>query len=199
MRQWSNQHWFRQWLVAWSAPSHYQNQCWNIVSKTLRNKLQWIFSRNSNIFIQENAFESVVCEKAAILSRPQWVNSLLHVTRQWKRMGLSGCPCSPPAIPLTEEVDGKPWFFWCCLSPVVPAGILKVTRVIWQLGSSCNVHLSYQHIEGILPKGPYLPCVSMAGRALLAGYHWYTCLCVIHWNEKVILMTFSSLAALKVK
>ena len=26
--------------------------------------------------------------------------------------------------------------------------------------------------EGILPKGAYLPCVSMAGRALLAGYHW---------------------------
>ena len=76
MRQWSNQHWFRQWLVACSAPSHYQNQCWNIVNKTLRNKLQWIFSRNSNIFIQENAFESVVCEKVAILSRPQWVNSL---------------------------------------------------------------------------------------------------------------------------
>ena len=25
-------------------------------------------------------------------------------------------------------------------------------------------------IEGILPKGPYLPCVSMADRALLAGY-----------------------------
>ena len=29
------------------------------------------------------------------------------------------------------------------------------------------------HIEGILPKGPYLPCVSMAGRSLLAGYHRY--------------------------
>ena len=26
-------------------------------------------------------------------------------------------------------------------------------------------------MEGILPKGPYLPWVSMAGRALLAGYH----------------------------
>ena len=24
---------------------------------------------------------------------------------------------------------------------------------------------------GILPKGPYLPCISMAGRALMAGYH----------------------------
>ena len=27
------------------------------------------------------------------------------------------------------------------------------------------------NVEGILPKGPYPPCVSMAGRALLAGYH----------------------------
>ena len=30
------------------------------------------------------------------------------------------------------------------------------------------------YIEGILPKGLYLPCVSMAGRAFLAGYHRYT-------------------------
>ena len=28
-----------------------------------------------------------------------------------------------------------------------------------------------KHIEGILLKGPYLPCLHMAGRALLAGYH----------------------------
>ena len=33
-------HWFRQWLVAYSAPSHYLNQCWNTVNLTLRNKLQ---------------------------------------------------------------------------------------------------------------------------------------------------------------
>ena len=31
----------------------------------------------------------------------------------------------------------------------------------------------YSHIEGILPKGPFLSCVSMAGTALLAGYHRY--------------------------
>ena len=44
--------------------------------------------------------------------------------------------------------------------------------------SKCSIHqlqLYIYHItpykEGILPKGPYLPCVSMAGRALLAGYH----------------------------
>ena len=29
---------------------------------------------NSDIFIQENAFENVVCETTAILSRPQCVN-----------------------------------------------------------------------------------------------------------------------------
>ena len=32
------------------------------------------FIRNSNIFIQENALENVVCEMASILSRPQCVN-----------------------------------------------------------------------------------------------------------------------------
>ena len=59
--------------IAWTAPSHYLNQCWNIIDWTLRNTLQWNLSRNYNIFIQENVFESVVCEMAAILSRPQCV------------------------------------------------------------------------------------------------------------------------------
>ena len=34
------------------------------------------FNRNFNIFIQENVLESVVCEMAAILSRPQCVKSV---------------------------------------------------------------------------------------------------------------------------
>ena len=37
-------------------------------------KLQWNFNQNSNIFIQENAFENVICEMTSILSRPQCVN-----------------------------------------------------------------------------------------------------------------------------
>ena len=73
MRRWSNHHWFRQWLVAWSAPNHYLNQCWDIVNWTLRNKLQWNFNQNTNIFIQKNAFENIVCETVAILFRPQCV------------------------------------------------------------------------------------------------------------------------------
>ena len=40
-----------------SAPSHHLNQCWNFVYWTRRNKLQWNFNRNSNIFIKENVFQ----------------------------------------------------------------------------------------------------------------------------------------------
>ena len=36
-------------------PSHYLNQCWDIVNWTRRNK-HWNFIWNSYIFIQENAF-----------------------------------------------------------------------------------------------------------------------------------------------
>ena len=47
------------------------------------------------------------------------------------------------------------------LLPTNGSLVLEVWRYINKLHS---------HVEGILPKGPYLPCVSMAGRALLAGY-----------------------------
>ena len=64
-------HWFRQWLVACSALSHYLNQCWNIVNWTFRNKLQWNFNH-------------VVCKMASILSRPQWVNHrMCFVCLKW--------------------------------------------------------------------------------------------------------------------
>ena len=38
---------------------------------------------------------------------------------------------------------------------------------------TCMYMTHYSHFEGILLKGPYLPCVSMAGRALLAGYRGF--------------------------
>ena len=59
------------------APSHFLNQCWNIVNWTLVNNLQWNFNRNSSIFIQENAFENVVCKIASISSRPQCVKQTM--------------------------------------------------------------------------------------------------------------------------
>ena len=62
--------------------SCYRNQCPLIVDWTLRNKLQWNFNKYSYFFVQENAFENVICEKAAILSQPQCVKEQhLEMTR----------------------------------------------------------------------------------------------------------------------
>ena len=47
-----------------------------LVYWTLKNKLQWNFDRNYNIFIKKNAFESVVCKMATILPRLQCANEL---------------------------------------------------------------------------------------------------------------------------
>ena len=40
-----------------------------------------------------------------------------------------------------------------------------------QVPNRVNSHRSKDHIDGILPKGPYPPSLRMADRALLAGYH----------------------------
>ena len=49
----------------------------------------------------------------------------------------------------------------------------RVLRVCVNLPTVAELRNRSAYIEGILPKGPYLPCVSMAGRALLAGYPRY--------------------------
>ena len=64
------------WLVAWPAPSHNLNECWNIVNWTIGNKPQWNLKRNSYIFTEENALENVVWKMVAILSRPQCVDTI---------------------------------------------------------------------------------------------------------------------------
>ena len=78
-----NHHWFRQWLVAWSVPSHHLNPCWNIDNWTFWNKLLWNFNWNSNNFIQGYPFEVAVWKMVAVLSRPQWV-SLYNRVAFWQ-------------------------------------------------------------------------------------------------------------------
>ena len=50
MHQETNHHWLRQWLFAWTTPSHYLNQCWYVVNWTLKNKRQWILSEFNFLF-----------------------------------------------------------------------------------------------------------------------------------------------------
>ena len=54
------------------SSDHRQAIIWSnagiLFNQTPRNKIQWKIYQNSYIFIQENAFENVACEIAAILS-----------------------------------------------------------------------------------------------------------------------------------
>ena len=65
------------WRVACSAPSLYLNQYRLILNGTLRNIILWNSIKNTQIFTHENAFETVVCEMAVILTRGKWVNKML--------------------------------------------------------------------------------------------------------------------------
>ena len=56
-----------------------------------------------------------------------------------------------------------PYLGWLSLDPFVPRELLVHYSVV----------ILSDYIKGILTKGPHLPCVSMGGRALLAGYPWY--------------------------
>ena len=73
----SVQHCFRKWLVAYSAPSHYLNQCRVIINWIIRNKFQWNFNQNTKLLIHENAFENIVSKMMAILSMGRWVKHFL--------------------------------------------------------------------------------------------------------------------------
>ena len=73
MRRKTDHLWFRYWLVACSVPSHHLNQC---CVSFIGKKLPWNFHRNSYILTQQNTFRNVASKMAAILSRPQCVNSI---------------------------------------------------------------------------------------------------------------------------
>ena len=103
----THQHWFRQWLVAWSVPSHCLNQCWGIVNWTLRNKLQWNFNQNSQLFIHKDAFENVVWKMAAILSWAQCGHGLTFTCHYATRMcDVHGESCMEAYWP-TSHVDSQ--------------------------------------------------------------------------------------------
>ena len=63
------QHWFRSWLVACSAPSHYLHRCWLVVNCTPVDKFQWHWNGNYIICIKIVRLKMASVEIAAILSR----------------------------------------------------------------------------------------------------------------------------------
>ena len=107
-------HWFRLWPVAYLAPSHYLHQWWVIVNWILRNTLQWNFNQNTKLIIHENAFENIVCEVAAILSRGRWVY------RDWSAWRFIINVLLEFATPSIAHLDI--WYLSCLLLSHTPCG-----------------------------------------------------------------------------
>ena len=76
------QHWFRWWIVAYAEQSHYLYQVWFIVNYTIRNKLQWNFNQNTNLFIHENASKNIVWETVAFCTGVDELNVTLYLLSQ---------------------------------------------------------------------------------------------------------------------
>ena len=102
-------------------PSHYLNQCWNVVNWTFRDKLQWNCNWNSNIFIEENVFENVIWKMASILSWPQFVKypKWYCITKSPPLDSFKGYSSEGVVIMLTmgqtKSIHLKQWYtLWSC-------------------------------------------------------------------------------------
>ena len=94
------------------------------------------------------------CEKSVSGHSNDWVSYLSH----W--FVCKACLMSDPGIQTgARELAEDARLLSSCLNSLPPG---------W-CGRNLKTQLKTQ-FEGILPKGPYPPCVSMAGRVLLAGY-----------------------------
>ena len=96
------------------APSHYLNQCRNIVNFTDRNKLQWNVNQYTYIFSQENTFENAICEMAAILSRSQCIKCR-HLSCG-KRNIFSSTECTPNNLRNRSKLWPE---IWCKYDDVI--------------------------------------------------------------------------------
>ena len=136
-------------------PSHFQNQCKIIVN--------WTFGKNFIEILKQNTtfFWSKLSLKMSSPKRQPFCLSL-HVLSQWlpyKAQYIAIYINFQDAQQLAEWRQGM----------VCP---LQVRSLMWILYSSL-----FYYIQSILPKGPYLPCLRMADRALLAGYPQYILSC----------------------
>ena len=117
-----------QWLVAWPALSHYLNQCWNIVNWTPVHEIQWNLNPNSNIFIQENAFENVVWKMAAILSRHQWVKGwgiTCEIALRWTSLDLTDGKLTLVRVMAWCQQATSHYLSQCWLRSMSPYGITR--------------------------------------------------------------------------
>ena len=149
--------------MAYSALSHYLNQCWIIVNSTPRNKLQRNFNQNTKFFI-ENVTKTIVCETAAILSKGRWVNCVLtyqppYICQEQFHGHHVAQTDGPHMVLCTYNYDGQPCYiiwisqtylhiiYWTAYTENRPLYICTI--------QSLSVSLQWGHMS-INPLGPIM-------------------------------------------
>ena len=120
------------------------------------NCIQRKFNQNTYVFFQENTFENII-------PKIMHISPSVHEFIEWNYSIYAP----------QQQIHLKIWVISIC-GLVTRYAALKNTHMYIHAYIHTAIHTHYIHIqmilvwmyiEGILPKGPYLPCVSMAGRA----------------------------------
>ena len=115
-------HWFSQWLIAYSTPSHSETKRWLFVNCTLKNKLQLNLNQNVNFFHSRKCPSKCRLQMKAILFR----------SRCFKEMTNKIYVCSLIVSPfLSAQLPGcfdggEGHFLKCCFRCSVPG-----LRSVW--------------------------------------------------------------------
>ena len=129
--------------------------CWEIISQIwlcIHQSFNTLRPRQNCRHFPNNIF------KCIFMNENVWISlniSLKFVPKVW----INNIPLSKPVMVILLMLTWPPrqW--------VTPFTMRTMRLKDWWIPTP--------HIEGILPKGPYPPCLRMADRALLAGYPPY--------------------------
>ena len=135
-----NQHWFRYWLVAFLAPSHYQKQCWpSSLMHICSTRGRWVKSlaNREGPGFALRILKRVLLPVAAHQTTLEW---------QWPREW-DPCPCALRPIELSS---GREWVVkvfiqssWQATLQWIPQG-----ENYFQIRNSPNWHLNKEHSHG---------------------------------------------------
>ena len=100
-------HWFRKWLLAWLAPSHYLNQCWNIVNSKLRTNFYEILSK-----IHMFSFEKMHLKMSSGKLWPFCLDLNVLTTAQDTRIVVPANVC-PVTCPMYDNMSLICWRILC--------------------------------------------------------------------------------------
>ena len=66
-----------------TAPSHYMNQCWQVIVKVLWHSPEGNFAANAQATILYNEFENYIFQNTSTSPRDQWVKTMSDFLLDW--------------------------------------------------------------------------------------------------------------------